>query len=157
MDVRANWLHCNGLNGRHWEISAFLKLEILIKKKDGDLYHTINCKMGCVRTSELVWPLKWTGMAVRVNRLLSQGLNGRLGNMSAFEVGNLDKQQWWWAIIHDNCLKGSMLSLGLFEIGNGPSWPWVLIGYVANVITDVHEIIWHFWSRNSGSQKNTVS
>ena len=54
MGIRVNRLHSQGLNGHAQKLSAFLKFEILITNKDGELYNTIISKMISMHASILV-------------------------------------------------------------------------------------------------------
>ena len=49
---------------------------------------------------------------------------------------------------------GLYLLRGSFDLQNGSKKPWWPTVCIDNVLTDVHEQIWHFWRRNPDHPKN---
>lgn len=97
--VRANCLYKWGFTGRLWKYFANMTSNSVSSKIHG-LAHEI--KIGGLPPPRLVWPWKWTFLAVRTNWLHIFGLNGRLWKISAKM-----KSKFWifknpWSKAHEN-------------------------------------------------------
>ena len=107
--------------------------------------------------SGLVWPSKWVGQAVMANRMHRQGLERRPQKFFAFLTSESGSPKKWCAIVHRKSSKWGVCSLqGSFDLPNGSDKPWWTTVCIDNVLTDVHDKIWHFWHRNPDHKKNDV-
>jgi len=87
-----------------------------------------------------IWPFKWNVLAVRANWLHNKALN-RLPRkilakiMSEFQITK--KSINYSTRKSAKC--GVYLIRGTFDLQNGMYWPWGLTGFIAKVLTVVHE------------------
>ena len=105
----------------------------------------------------LVWPSKWVERAVRANRMHRKSS----WRMSKINFGILDVGIWiTQKMVCYSTWKSSKWGVcslrGSFDPPNGPDKPWWPTVCIDNVLTDVHEQIWHFWRRNLDHPKKDV-
>ena len=102
------------------------------------------------------WPSKWVERAVRANRMHRKGLKDPHKKIWYFWRRNLDHPKNG-VLYHTKIVEmRGMLASGSFDHPNKSDKPWWPTVCINKVLIDVHEKIWHFWSRNPDHPKNGV-
>ena len=104
--------------------------------------------------TRLVWPSKWVGRAMRANRMhrKSSWRTSKI-NFGILDVGIRITQKMVCYSTWKSSKWGVCSLRGLFDLPNGSEKPWWPTVCIDNVLTDVHEKIWHFWNRNPDHPK----